>query len=614
MNNPSRLRFLFVKYLQRQCSVEEVDELIVLMQEDDTEDALKEEMELLWEEFADDKTQHVIDWEEMYSSIINSEKRTDLLIHKAVSGRQWVYYIVSTLLLFCAILLVYRLLSRSGRHTLLNATTASRSYYFNNAGSDSNDGSRTRPWKTINKLNATQLFPGDTVYFESGQVFSGTILLDSNDAGSKTNSIVVTSTGKEKAVIDGGNGTAFTAYKTKFLVTSNLAFNGAGRKKGNTKDGVIIANSSDIKIDRVTIKGFQKSGLLIYSSNYVDVSEVYAADNGFAGIFINGDYGKRDCSFIRLIYCTAENNPGDPSNLTNHSGNGILAGVCRNVVIEHCVATNNGWDMPRKGNGPVGIWCYEADSVIIEHCISYKNKTAPGASDGGGFDLDGGVTNSVIQYCLSYENEGSGYGLFQYAGASDWNNNIIRYCISENDGNVSPAHAGIFIWNGSGDTNQFKNCYIYNNTVFNSMGAAISYEAQSANAGFRFYNNIFVGRDSIIIGKETNSAYLGNDWYSLHDFFNVDGINNFAKWCSLHNKETLNGKIVGFNIDPLFLNAGYTNLTLPAQLDSMDQYILPGNSILQSGGLDLEKLFGISTKNRSLNGKEAPAKGIGAIF
>src|SRR5689334_8583162 len=106
MNNPSRLRFLFVKYLQRQCSVEEVDELIVLMQEDDTEDALKEEMELLWEEFADDKTQHVIDWEEMYSSIINSEKRTDLLIHKAVSGRQWVYYIVSTLLLFCAILLV----------------------------------------------------------------------------------------------------------------------------------------------------------------------------------------------------------------------------------------------------------------------------------------------------------------------------------------------------------------------------------------------------------------------------------------------------------------------------------------------------------------------------
>ena len=169
---------------------------------------------------------------------------------------------------------------------------------------------------------------------------------------------------------------------------------------------------------------------------------MYAADNGAAVSVPVPEWKKKDCSNIRISYCKAENNAGDPTNFTNHSGNGIMVGHCKNVTIEYCTATNNGWDMPRKGNGPVGIWCFEADSVIIQHCISYKNKTSPGSADGGGFDMDGGVTNSIIQYCLSYENEGSAFGIFQYDGAGKWNNNTIRYCISENDGSVSAAHAG----------------------------------------------------------------------------------------------------------------------------------------------------------------------------
>ena len=63
---------------------------------------------------------------------------------------------------------------------------------------------------------------------------------------------------------------------------------------------------------------------------------------------------------VTIVHCRADDNPGDPTNLTNHSGNGIIAGHCTNVLIDSCSATNNGWDMPRIGNGPVGIWCYEA--------------------------------------------------------------------------------------------------------------------------------------------------------------------------------------------------------------------------------------------------------------
>ena len=614
MNKSSKLRFLFVKYLQRQCSAEEVDQLVLLMQEPGAEDALKEEMELLWEEFENDKTQHVVDWQKMHDSFISSEKSADRLIHKATSRTKRIYYTAGIFIMLIIFFALYRLLDRRAELALLKTISKGHSYFLSNSGDDVNDGSRAKPWKTIGKLNSIQLNPGDSVYFEGGQTFAGNILIDSNDAGSNIKSIVITSTGKGKAMIDGGNGTGFTAYKTKFLTIRNLAFIGAGRKQGNTKDGVIIDKSAGIRIDSITVKGFQKAGLLINSSRDVDALRVYATENGSAGILVNGEYGKRDCSNIRIAYCTAENNPGDPTNFSNHSGNGILAGMCKNVLIEYCVATNNGWDMPRKGNGPVGIWCYEADSVIIQHCISFKNKTAAGAADGGGFDLDGGVTNSVIQYCLSYENEGSGYGIFQYAGASNWNNNTVRYCISENDGSVSPAHAGIFIWNSSEDTNQFKNCYIYNNTVYNTKGAAISYEAQSKNAGFRFYNNIFVGRDSLILGKETNSTYLGNNWYSLNKGFIAEGVNNFETWCSTKGKEKWNNKTVGLNINPGFKRPGNTTIVLPEQLYAMDQYQLPAGSRLKNSGMDIKRLFGIETGNKSINGNDVPAKTVGAVF
>ena len=490
---------------------------------------------------------------------------------------------------------------------------ANKVYFLAASGNDVNDGSKNKPWKTITKLNSIRLNPGDTVFFEGGQTFGGSILIGTDDAGSSGKPIVITSYNNGKAIIDGADGTALTVYQSAFVHISQLSFTGAGRKTGNTKDGVIINKCSNISIDNIDMKGFQKSGLLISSSTAIEIKNVYAADNGFAGIYAVGEWNKKDCSNIHISYCTAENNPGDPSNLTNHSGNGILAGYCKNVVIEYCSATNNGWDMPRKGNGPVGIWCFEADSVTIQHCISYKNKTAPGAADGGGFDLDGGVTNSVIQYCLSYENEGSGYGIFQYAGAGNWNNNTIRYCISENDGSVSPAHAGVFIWNSSGDSTQLTNCFFYNNTIYNTKGAAISYETLSANAGFRFYNNVFVARDSLIIGKETNSIYLGNNWYSLYGGFIIDGFTNFQTWANTKSKEKYNNLVTGLNIDPLFSNAGHTSLTDPALINSYNNYQLPAGSSLLNNGLNLKTLFGIDNGAKTFNGKIANPKGIGAM-
>ncbi len=351
----------------------------------------------------------------------------------------------------------------------------------------------------------------------------------------------------------------------------------------------------------------------LYDCSNSSLNNINAHDNGAAGISADGDYGnKLSTRNIIITNCNAINNPGDPTNFTNHSGNGIIVGNCTNVLIDHCTATNNGWDMPRIGNGPVGIWCYEADSVIIQHCISYRNKTSKSGEDGGGYDFDGGTTNSIIQYCLSYENAGSAFGIFQYAGASKWENNIIRFCISENDGKVSAAHAGAYVWNSSHDSTQFKDFLFYNNTIYNDSGAAINYSVESDHSNFKFYNNIFVAADTLLRGNYGSDVFLANDWWSLQSGFNIDGEHNFESWCKANNKELLNGVIKGLNVKVPFTHAGNATLTDVKQLSSFNNYYINGESSVTKAGIDLQALFNINIGDIDFNGKPVDKNCMGA--
>lgn len=463
-----------------------------------------------------------------------------------------------------------------------------RSYYVNIFGNDENAGTKIKPLHSIEKISQIHLNAGDTIFFKAEQRFRGSLLI-SHSKGFQKKPIVITSYGKGHAIIDAKDSIGILIDECSFIKLQHLTLVGLGRKAGNVKDGVMILNSKKIFANDLDISGFQKSGLLIYSSQNVLTNNVFVHDNGAAGISVEGPYQKRESRNIRILNCRAENNPGDPTKLDNHSGNGIVVGNCRNVLIDHCTATNNGWDMPRIGNGPVGIWAYEADSVIIQHCLSYRNKTSKGGADGGGFDFDGGVTNSIIQYCFSYENHGSGYCIFQYWSANPWHDNIYRYNISENDGTISDSQAGLYIWNTSGDTSQFYNCKVYGNIIYNSKVAAITFAKTSKNKNFRFYKNIFVGKDTLINGKDESNAVVfeGNDWWSLAYAFNMYGEKDFIKWINESGKEIVNGKIVGMNEDPKFKSPGNSVLTSDKQLKSFLNYSLPSNSALKKKlGLD----------------------------
>lgn len=449
--------------------------------------------------------------------------------------------------------------------------------------------------------------------------------MEQNDNGSRDKPVVITSYGTQYATIDGQRQEALIVKSTYFEI-SRIRAQGLGRKSGNTTNGVFVDRGGFGTINQVLVAGFQKAGLMVMNSHDIVISNVVATDNGYAGICVSGDMyrngvpllnGKRNSKQIVVRNCRADNNPGDPSNLDNHSGSGIYIEATDTALVEYCSATNNGWDMPRLGNGPIGIWTSSSDHVTIQHCISYKNKTSTGGLDGGGFDFDGGVTNSVIQYCLSYDNQGAGYGIYQWDGASSWYNNTIRYSISLND-SKSDVYGSMAVLNSSTDGAHFKGLRVYNNLFYNEKQAIIKFLGLDDHQDFSFYNNIFIGSGAIINTVTGEDRFLNNIyWHAPGRSVSFMGYVSFEAWANATGQEKQNGVLKGKYMDPLLNGPFTTTITDPSLLNTLHGMKLQDGSHLLNRGLDLSQ-FSIFIPNYDFYGTKlykgaAPEPGIHEI-
>jgi hypothetical protein len=499
-----------------------------------------------------------------------------------------------------ALLLLFVLLSAS--------PAAARDYFVSPTGNDDRSGSEAEPWRTLAKVNATALQPGDRVLLEGGRTFSGPLELGSDDHGTPTRNIVVTSFGAGRAVIDGANGRAVTVDGCDHVLLQRLKLVGAGRKTGNVTDGLLLAHSTGSSVDDIEVSGFRHSGVEISGTRDARITSVYAHENGFAGIRSGGDVSRN----LYIGHCRTENNPGDPSILDNHSGNGIIVGHAEVALVEYCEATFNGWDQPWTGNGPVGIWTHDADRVTIQHCVAHHNRST--AHDGGGFDFDGGVTNSVLQYNYSHDNFGSGYLICQYEGAPRFASNVVRYNVSQDDG-LFDHDAGIFVWVG-GDG--MESTVVHNNTIWNTKGSAVAYGISDKHAGalpeIRFFNNILVSRGPQILGRPGTrariGAFRGNLYWAMGERgFRVDGFTSLADWAAASGQETVDGRLVGLFADPALPRTGPAMLTDPGDLHRLVEYLLAEHSPAVGAGLDLRKEFRIDPGPVDFYGNPLPPDG-----
>ncbi|WP_426061988.1 right-handed parallel beta-helix repeat-containing protein [Hymenobacter sp. B1770] len=472
-------------------------------------------------------------------------------------------------------------------------TVHATDYYVSPNGSDSNTGTASHSaWQTIDMVNSRTFGPGDRVLFQAGQTFAGTIVLTDTDGGVVSNPVIVGSFGTGRATINGGAGSGLSLRGTTGIRVVNLNFKGLGRKTGNYKGkGVSVAHANGISIDQVDASGFQRAGVDFAYSTNVRVTNVFAYNNGYAGIT---GYDSND---VYIGYCRAIRNSGDPTITTNHSGNGIVVSG-RRIVIEYSEAAYNGYDMQQvHDNGPVGIWCHDTDQITIQHCISHNNSSTKG--DGGGFDLDGGVTNAVVQYNYAYENKNYGFLGWEYGSSAQWSGNVFRFNISAN--NYGP---GLLL--GANGSQGLQNCEVYNNVFYSAEYPAVTQMGPTANVNLR--NNIFMGPNSVsLVATASGLLYQANAYWSTNGGFNVGGYGSLQDWANATGQEKLNGTLVGINANPGFQDpANYQKLTDPTRLPSLTSFLVPTSSPVVDKGLNLRAAFNIDPGIQDFYGKALP--------
>ena len=514
-------------------------------------------------------------------------------------------------------------------------------YYVSSTGDDSNSGtSIAAAWATISKVNSSTFLPGDTLYFEGGQTFNGNIFLPATDANDPNNIFVISSYGSGRATINAGSSYGFYALNTQGFSISNLIFDGNSVTTNNSAGLIIFSNLSgnvkfnNISVSNVEIKNFGAEGVKIYTSvsltgfQNLSLSNLSVHDVTNNGITISGNITQSLVGWqhknVTISNCEVYNVPGSPIPAALE-GNGIVIAGVDGGVIQHCVAHDNGQNNVFCG-GPVGIWSLESNNVTIEYCESYRNHSGSGC-DGGGFDLDGGVTNSIMQYNYSHENDGAGYLMGQYENARPWANNSMRYNISQNDGVKNEGGIGLF--KGPGTTMSGAN--IYNNTVYISPQAANTNASATYFTNWvtginnvAFYNNIFytTGGLPFVNIPAGYSAFFGGNIYwpsgsAFSIFYQGNNYSSLDSWRTATGNEIVNGSNTGLNSDPLLTNPGSGGtIGFGNSLTSLNAYQISSSaSPASNAALDLFSLYSINPGNTDFWGTILPggtADGIGA--
>jgi len=139
---------------------------------------------------------------------------------------------------------------------------------------------------------------------------------------------------------------------------------------------------------------------------------------------------------VQLVRVDASKNSGIAGHWT-HSGSGILIEDASDVRVRYTRTSNNGFACDSGVGGPCGLWAANSRRVRFEHCVSSHNRTA-GDLDGGGFDFDGGVTDSLIKHCVAHSNMGAGIMLYNYRGAAyPFGNNLVVNNVCINNGSTT---------------------------------------------------------------------------------------------------------------------------------------------------------------------------------
>lgn len=399
------------------------------------------------------------------------------------------------------------------KQTNVNAAT----YYVDPNGSDSNNGlSKTKAWKTLNKVNSFQFLPGDKILFKSGATWNGQ--LHPNGNGSEGHPIEINKYGGTTKPLINGNGTSNYVRNsgTVMLVNQhdwiikNLEVTNFSNQIRSQRSGILVINNGNITEKNITIAdnyvhdvnsltqvnhAWKVTGGIILIGINEDLSGRINNNKhfGFQNVLVKGNRVKNVATAgIRnkttMLYSNGsesypklnKNISYKDNNIENVFGDGLIisevsdGGIVKNNVVNKFCNTNTNYNY-------AGLWVMASNNVLVE-----RNEVANGkygCNDGTAFDIDLNCNNVVVQHNYSHDNARGTVLFMNYSKKG-----VFRYNVSINDG-----------WDNNKlisylpKTNTEK-VDIYNNLFITNPKTIEIIKTSSTRRALRFINNVIVSR------------------------------------------------------------------------------------------------------------------------
>ncbi|MFB7497274.1 right-handed parallel beta-helix repeat-containing protein [Streptomyces sp. NPDC056161] len=490
----------------------------------------------------------------------------------------------------------------------LYGSKGTRTFYVSEHGNDSADGtSPGSAWRTLHQADQVRYRPGDRLLLHGGARFEGSLRLDGGEAGRPRQPVIVGSYGRGRATIVSAKGPAIEVVGTAGVEVRDLIVRG-GSARAFQDGGISFYNDlpgperlAHIVVSGVDVSGFRHGvqlGAQRWGFRDVRVTHSVLHGNRDAGLITyrlapvkagaQESYAHAD---VVVDGVEAHHNAGDPHTADRNTGSGIILGSVDGGGVRNSSTHDNGARSSAAAKeGPEGMWAYGSRKLVIEHNVSYRNHSNSNA-DGDGFGLDLGTSDSVVQYNLSYENDGAGFLLYSSDAQRPSRGNVMRFNVSSRDARRLAPYGGFYVGG------YVRGAHVLHNTVVAALNGSLRTPAVMIAPGPRsvaFWNNQFVTDGAPLVvasGILREVVFQGNHYFAPNAPRAVEWRGAFYSspggWWAATGQETVAAETVGVAGDPCF-EGGSAVRALPAAKE-----LVPTCPAARRPAVDLRARFGV---------------------
>lgn len=402
---------------------------------------------------------------------------------------------------------------------------AASTYYVSPDGNDSNPGTESQPWKTIQKAGDT-LTPGDTVYVKAGQYNEKVTVNVSGTASGGY--ITISNYESDKVIIDGtgvpGDNIIYIEDKDYIKI---IGFEICNNTEVSDGSGIRIEGSGEkieLKNNKIyEIRGNNAMGITVYGTNasksisdlIIDGNEIYNCDPAHSeALTLNGNVEHFEVTnnIVHDVNNIGIDFIGGEETCPDKEKDAARSGVCRGNLVYRANSSYG-------GGYAAGIYVDGGNTIVLERNIVYD-------CDMGieiGCEIKGKVTYDIVvrnNFVFNNDKRGMVFGGYDYP-----NTGKVKDCKFYN--NTCFNNDTLSTGEGELRIEYAENCDIRNNIFYSSsQNVLMTTAVGNSNNIVLDYNLWFAeaGADSITIdweGTEYGSftAYLSGTGQDTHSQF-----------------------------------------------------------------------------------------------